>query len=113
MIRIATRPTPRKQGALRRDPLTMPFDARVKPQASSPASSDDEARAFLQERLAYFGKILASIGIGFYLFGNLTAASIVGDFPRRLSNPSFWIVPAASAAYAIQWVVCRRGAFSQ
>jgi len=90
----------------------MPLDAREQPRASSSAT-EDEARAFLQERLAYFGKILASIGIGFYLFGNLTAASLVGDFPRRLSNPAFWIVPAASATYAIQWVLCRRGAFSQ
>src|SRR5262245_49442460 len=89
-------------------PMTSRERQALQPLANGTPPSDDEARAFLQERLAFFGKIYASIGLGFYLLGNLAAASIGGGFSRRLSDPAFWIVPAASTAHAIQWAVCRR-----
>jgi serine/threonine-protein kinase len=86
----------------------------VKPPPATLNSSDDDARAFLQERLAYFGRIYASIGITFYLVANV--AGIIGlphDLGRRLSDPSTWVVPAASFIYFLQWaVLCRRGAVS-
>jgi serine/threonine-protein kinase len=72
-------------------------------------SSDDDARAFLQERLAYFGRIYASIGITFYLVGNV--AGFIGlphDLGRRLSDPSTWVVPAASLIYFALWLLLRR-----
>jgi serine/threonine protein kinase len=74
------------------------------------ANSDDEARAFLQERLAYLGKVYASIGLSFYLVGNLAATIQTPDFSRRVTELSFWVVPAASGVYLVQWALCRRGA---
>ena len=66
-------------------------ETRVGP-ARSPESGDEEARAFLQERLAYLGRAYALIGIGF--------------FSRR--NAYSVVVPAACAMYLVQWAVCRR-----
>lgn|SRR5262245_53860236 len=74
-----------------------------------PRSSDDEARAFLQERLAYLGKVYASIGIGFYLVGNLADfAGGPGFLSRRWTDMYTWVVPSACAMYVAQWAVCRR-----
>ncbi|HYN08306.1 MAG TPA: serine/threonine-protein kinase [Vicinamibacterales bacterium] len=83
----------------------------VRPPPAAANSSDDDARAFLQERLAYLGRIYASIGLTFYIVGNI--AGLIGlphDLGRRLSDPSTWVVPAASTVYLMQWVLCRRGA---
>ena len=68
----------------------------VEQHSTSNESTDDEARAFLQGRLAYLGKIYAFIGISFYLVGNLADASLRGFFVRKLAEPMTWIVPAAS-----------------
>jgi eukaryotic-like serine/threonine-protein kinase len=77
---------------------------------SSPAS-DDEARAFLQERLAYLGKVYASIGLSFYVIGNVVdLAAGDGFLTRRLTDGYTWIVPSACAMYLLQWAVCRNGA---
>jgi hypothetical protein len=79
-----------------------------------PASrTDDEARAFLQERLAYLGKVYASIGLSFYTVGNVAALVHPQELARRVTEPVFWIVPGASAVYLAQWVLCRRGARGQ
>ena len=53
--------------------------------ASAPAS-DDEAHAFLQERLAYLGKVYATIGISFYLIGNLADLATGPDYPREAAS---------------------------
>ena len=85
----------------------------VRPPPAALQSSDDDARAFLQERLAYLGRIYASIGITFYIVGNV--AGLIGlphDLGRRLSDPSTWVVPAASFTYFMQWLLCRRGAIA-
>src|SRR5262245_54355156 len=75
---------------------------------ASPQASDDDARAFLQERLAYLGKAYALIGIGFYLVGNLAnLASRAGHFAPR--DPYSVIVPAACTMYLGQWALCRKG----
>jgi serine/threonine protein kinase len=82
----------------------------IRTPAADPDPSDGEARTFLQQRLAYLGRTYASIGITFYLAGNL--AALVGlphDLGRRLSDPSSWVVPAASLVYLTQWFLCRRG----
>ena len=42
----------------------------IKPSRRELPSSGDDARAFLQERLAYLGRIYAAIGISFYAAGN-------------------------------------------
>ena len=86
----------------------------VRPPPAAPNSSDDDARAFLQERLAYLGRIYASIGITFYLVGNLAGLiALPHDLGRRLSDPSTWVVPAACSVYFLQWVLCRRGVVPQ
>jgi eukaryotic-like serine/threonine-protein kinase len=77
-----------------------------------PWSSRNEARTFLQERLAYFGKVYSSIGICFYLAGNLAAAGM-SNLERRLTDVDAWIVPAACLVYFVQWQLCRRGVLSR
>src|SRR4029453_4103782 len=37
--------------------------------APSPRTTGEEGRAFLQERLAFLGKVFCLIGVGFYLAG--------------------------------------------
>jgi hypothetical protein len=69
---------------------------------ASTTPSDDEARAFLQERLAYLGRVYASIGLSFHLVGNLAATIQTPDFARRVTELSFWVVPAASGVYLAQ-----------
>ena len=90
-------------------PSTLMSLDHIRPPPATLQSSDDDARAFLQERLAYFGRIYASIGITFYLVGNV--AGFIGlphDLGRRLSDPSTWVVPAASSLYFAQWLLLRR-----
>ena len=83
----------------------------VRPPPPALNSSDDDARAFLQERLASLGRIYASIGLTFYIVGNIAGLiALPHDLARRLSDPSTWVVPAASpTVYLMQWVLCRRG----
>src|SRR5262245_47847483 len=81
--------------------------------AGSSHPSDDEARAFLQERLAYLGRVYASIGLGFYLTGNLVSLVYPQDLSRRITELSFWVVPAASSVYLLQWIICRKGPLPQ
>jgi hypothetical protein len=90
----------------------MTIDAeRARPMStmSSPVS-DDEARAFLQERLAYLGKVYATIGLAFYVIGNLAdLAAGPGYLSRRLSDGYTWVVPTACVMYLVQWGLCRKG----
>ena len=58
------------------------------------------------------GRVYASIGLSFYLVGNLAATIQTPDFARRITELSFWVVPAASGVYLVQWALCRRGARS-
>jgi hypothetical protein len=84
--------------------------------SSTPAASygtDDEARAFLQERLAFLGKVYASLGLSFYFIGHVAAAVYLQELARRLTDLSFWVVPGASGVYLLQWVLCKRGEWPQ
>ena len=86
----------------------------VRPPPAASNTSDDDARAFLQERLAYLGRIYALIGITFYLAGNLAGlVALPHDLGRRLVDPSTWVVPAACSVYFMQWWILRRGVVSQ
>jgi serine/threonine-protein kinase len=86
----------------------------VRPPPAASNTSDDDARAFLQERLAYLGRIYASIGMTFYLAGNLAGlVALPHDLGRRLVDPSTWVVPAACSVYFMQWWILRRGVVSQ
>jgi hypothetical protein len=86
------------------------FDRTRLPSSPSSTPSDEQARAFVQERMAYFGKVYASIGLSFYVVGNLADASMRGYLSRRIDDPITWIVPAASVVYLIQWAICRGSA---
>jgi hypothetical protein len=79
--------------------------------ASRFARSDDETRAFLQERLAYLGKVYAAIAASFYVVGTIAdLASGSGYLVRRSGDMFTWVVPLACAMYLGQWAACRRGA---
>jgi eukaryotic-like serine/threonine-protein kinase len=74
-----------------------------------PSATDDEARAFLQERLAYLGRIYASIGLSFYAAGNAAGwLAEPAEFLGRVTDLTTWIEPAACSMYLIQWILCRR-----
>jgi hypothetical protein len=82
------------------------------PSRAASSASDDDTRVFLQDRLAYLGKVYASLGLSFYFIGHVAAALYLQELPRRATDLSFWVVPGASGVYLLQWVLCRRGAWS-
>ena len=75
-------------------------------------SVDEDARAFLQERLAYFGRAYALIGLAFFIAGHLAGAGLSADLWRGADTGAAWAVPAASGTYFGQWLACRRGALA-
>jgi eukaryotic-like serine/threonine-protein kinase len=100
-------------------PLVMTVDperTRLASAGLTPGVSDD-GDAFLQERLAYVGKVYAVIGISFYLAGNV-ADVLLGTFGdislsdyvvQRTTDLWTWVVPVVTAVYVAQWARCRRG----
>ena len=87
-------------------------ESLIAPRSPDHSPTAGEAREFLQERLAYLGRVYASIAISFYVVGNLVSAGFEA-FWHHLGHPTMWIVPAACAVYLAQWLTCRRGAISQ
>jgi hypothetical protein len=77
-----------------------------------PHPSSEEARAFLQERLALLGKVYGIIGLTFFLAGNLVASSLPQHrWSYMVVQPS--PVIAACILYLAQWLFCRRGRRSE
>jgi serine/threonine-protein kinase len=75
------------------------------------SSSSEEARAFLQERLAYLGRTYAVIGLTFYGAGTV-AAALLSDSGKPFADVKGWIVPGVCAAYLVQWLLTRGRALS-
>ena len=94
----------------RADQAEVPPTRVVMAPRSSLSPADEDSRALLQERLAFLGKVYASIGLGFYTAGNLVALGSSLNVAGRIGYLSFWVVPGASAVYLAQWALCRRGA---
>jgi hypothetical protein len=76
--------------------------------APSPRTTGEEGRAFLQERLAFLGKVFCLIGVGFYLAGNLAAVPL----PDYEANS--WVAHGANrlqlagiAVMTAVWLYCR------
>ena len=99
-------------------PLVMTVDPdRTRLAVPAPTPTTDDGNAFLQERLAYVGKVHALIGLSFYLTGNIADVLLAGigdvsvleHLVRRTTDFWTWIVPAVSAVYVAQWALCRRG----
>jgi serine/threonine-protein kinase len=66
----------------------------------------EEARAFLQERLAFLGLAYSLIGFSFLALGTLVASRL----PQyTLAHPSGPLVLAANGTYLVLWLICRRG----
>src|SRR6476469_9565294 len=71
--------------------------------------SSDEWRAFLQHRVAGFGRILAAFVLGFYVLANGAAML------HPLATRSDWVAPlnvlvlAAGSICAAVWIVCKVG----
>ena len=85
----------------------------IKPWRREQPSTSDDARAFLQERLAYLGRVYATIGIGFYVAGNLAAALLRPGLARRLTDIETWLVPIVCLVYLTQWLLTRSGTRTQ
>jgi serine/threonine protein kinase len=81
--------------------------------AEAPAapSSEEQARAFLQERLAFLGKTYALIDLSFVLVGKLVGAPLTG-WTGLLTDLNGRLVLSAVGIYLVQWLVCRRGRWS-
>jgi eukaryotic-like serine/threonine-protein kinase len=78
------------------------------PTPPAPPSTDEEARAFLQERLALLGRTYALIDLSFFAAGRLVAGPLSG-WDTLAGDLSSRLVLAAVAIYVLQWLVCRRG----
>ena len=75
----------------------------------APVSGED-ARAFLQERLAFLGKAYALMGASFHLVGHLVAAATAAHrWGEVVLGPASLIVIGTAALAAATWLSCRRG----
>jgi serine/threonine-protein kinase len=73
----------------------------------------EEARAFLQKRLALLGKIYGLIGLSFYLAAMLVLLRLPGRSWPEIEGRGAWVILAANAIYLLQWLLCRRGRLSE
>jgi eukaryotic-like serine/threonine-protein kinase len=91
-----------------------PFPDRPSRSPAAPAipSSGEEARAFLQERLAFLGKTYTLIDLSFYVAGKLVGGPLMG-WQHLVTDLSSRLVLGAVAIYLVQWLVCRRGRLSE
>jgi serine/threonine-protein kinase len=81
---------------------------------ASPASAPggEDARAFLQERLAFLGLASAAMSVGFFLVGAAVAGLLHGWRMAWLA-PGRLIVLASALTGAVAWWTCRRGRRSE
>jgi hypothetical protein len=108
------RPPPRFRRV--RSPGLSPAPASSAPSpsvAAAPAvpSSDEETRSFLQERLAFLGKTYALIDLSFVILGKLVGAPLMG-WTGLFADLNTRLVVSAVGIYLVQWLVCRRGRWS-
>lgn len=82
---------------------------RARPRAAAWASSE-EARAFLQERLALFGKSVFLITAGFSTAANLASIGLpTFRWSDWISTANNWITWSLALDYLALWLICRRG----
>jgi serine/threonine-protein kinase len=74
-------------------------------------SSEQEARAFLQERLAFLGKVYVLIDLSFFVVGKLVAGPLMG-WKGLFIDLNSRLVLSVVGIYLVQWLVCRRGRWS-
>ncbi len=84
----------------------VPKDPAACVPAQPPPTSGEEARAFLQERLAFLGLAYGLIGIAFYVVSNLLASTLP---QHSWVNSASRLVMIANGTYLAQWLVCRKG----
>jgi serine/threonine-protein kinase len=74
------------------------------------ASGSEEARAFLQDRLAFLGRAYGLIGLSFFLTGNLLASALAHyRWTDLVTERASKLILAACGTYLAQWLLCRRG----
>ena len=76
-------------------------------------SSSNEARAFLQERLALLGRAYALLSIGFLALEQAALALLRPLTPASGRDPGAWLVLGAAAMTGGLWWTCRRGTLSE
>jgi eukaryotic-like serine/threonine-protein kinase len=86
---------------------------RVRSSASTPIlpSGEEEGRAFLQERLAFLGKTYVLIDLSFFLVSRIVAVPLTG-WIGLVADLNGRLVLSAVGIYLVQWLVCRRGRWS-
>src|SRR5262249_61143518 len=69
----------------------------------------EEARAFLQKRLAQLGKVYASIGLSFYFAAVLVLAELPGRHWREMFESRGWAILVPNAIFLLPRPVCPGG----
>ncbi len=72
-------------------------------------SSGSEARAFLQERLGFLGRVYALLAVAFLVVENMALALLARSWAVSGVDLGGRIVLATAAVASAQWWVCRRG----
>ena len=81
--------------------------------AAGASASSEEGRAFLQERLALFGRVGFLLSLGFYVVANLAMFLHPGQhLDRWIGDPFHLGHLAATLMLAGVWLTCRRGRLS-
>jgi len=84
-------------------------DEGPRPALPAPVSGE-EARVFLQERLAFLGRAYATMAVGFYLVGHVvTVFTTTYPWRRFVGDPASLVVLGTSVAASAVWLLCRRG----
>ncbi len=73
--------------------------------------SEEEARSFLQERLAFLGKTYVLIDLSFFLVSRLVGAPLTG-WAGLLTDLNSRLVLSVVGIFLVQWLVCRQGRWS-
>jgi serine/threonine-protein kinase len=77
-------------------------------------SGKEEARAFLQDRLAFLGKAYGLIGLSFFVTGNLLASRLPGfRWSELVTQRASLLILSACSTYLLQWLLCRRGVWRE
>ena len=73
--------------------------------------SEGEARAFLQERLAFLGRTYVFIDLSFLVVSRVVAVPLMG-WAGLFMDLNGRLVLAGVGIYLLQWLICRRGSWS-
>ena len=82
---------------------------RALPDWSAVPSNSDEDRILLNGRLAFFGRVIFTLSIGFFLITFVMHAAMKDSLLDYLSSRPVLFDLGATAVFGVAWILCRSG----